>query len=412
MTTRKNQRGFTLVELIIVVAIMAILAWMIVPAWSRYVTSNKKVACRHNREALLKIYERCLYDSSVPIYANTSDIESIVKGSFRVTSKEVDQYKNCPYGNVTGATDFDASVVTNTADGTVNGSVNTVSAVIHCGHCNDDVVASLETGWRGDVHVAEVDRPISPMVNPPRVPGDDENPGISPGVIPPAKEKYSWPATSGSGSADWWLDLSKMSPEDAEVYRKQWEEAGFTDYVTSGSKDKWYYDMQKPSGIIKAEGTNDRFVYIDNPNKKDAKGRDQKIWYEEDDGTTLGDIYSYSAMHPYWMVKLTGQVHEYDADAFFEQYGGRYFPNEDYDENDPDSGSEFYEIPVPIAAHSNGDLVKIKVSGKEYTYVYYTEEFDLWGLFLSCERVENYENDPTSYEEDIGGGQCLFRVDF
>ncbi len=51
----KNKKGFTLVELIVVIAIMAILAGMTVPSVLNYIKSYKKVSAKTDTESIFRI---------------------------------------------------------------------------------------------------------------------------------------------------------------------------------------------------------------------------------------------------------------------------------------------------------------------------------------------------------------------
>lgn len=48
----KRRKGFTLIELIVVIAILAILTGLIIPAFSGYTSSAEKVTCQANRRSL------------------------------------------------------------------------------------------------------------------------------------------------------------------------------------------------------------------------------------------------------------------------------------------------------------------------------------------------------------------------
>ncbi|MDD7570949.1 MAG: prepilin-type N-terminal cleavage/methylation domain-containing protein, partial [Faecalibacterium sp.] len=50
----KNKKGFTLVELIVVIAIMAILAGMTVPSVLNYIKSYKKVSAKTDTESIFR----------------------------------------------------------------------------------------------------------------------------------------------------------------------------------------------------------------------------------------------------------------------------------------------------------------------------------------------------------------------
>ena len=54
----RRNKGFSLIELIVVIAIMAVLVGLLVPNVTRSVEKNRAKACRVNREEILGIFER------------------------------------------------------------------------------------------------------------------------------------------------------------------------------------------------------------------------------------------------------------------------------------------------------------------------------------------------------------------
>lgn len=96
---KRAQCGFSLIELIIVVAIMSVLLGLLAPQYVRYVTAKKMTTCQHNREAILRIYERAVYDGSTPILLDNDSIKKVVDNGgigYAPTKNEVAQYLHCP----------------------------------------------------------------------------------------------------------------------------------------------------------------------------------------------------------------------------------------------------------------------------------------------------------------------------
>lgn len=61
---KKDNKGFTLVELVIVIAILAILVGLLAPQYTKYVEKSKKSADVNNMEELVKAVEVYVIDSA------------------------------------------------------------------------------------------------------------------------------------------------------------------------------------------------------------------------------------------------------------------------------------------------------------------------------------------------------------
>lgn len=80
---RRNNRGFSLIELIIVIAIMAILVAIIAPNLTKYLSKSKENADIMNADEIKKIYEQALALTNVEV----TDPDSSVLGNW-VTIRE------------------------------------------------------------------------------------------------------------------------------------------------------------------------------------------------------------------------------------------------------------------------------------------------------------------------------------
>lgn len=69
---RKNHNGFTLVELVVVIAIIGVLAALLVPAMLNYVNKSKQQSC--NADARLIFNNLAAYASELAIKGNTTEL--------------------------------------------------------------------------------------------------------------------------------------------------------------------------------------------------------------------------------------------------------------------------------------------------------------------------------------------------
>lgn len=75
----KNNKGFSILELVVVIAIIATLSGLIVPQFMKYVTTKKAESCRANREAILSVYEECVYGMTLD--ADEASLKTVLAAS-------------------------------------------------------------------------------------------------------------------------------------------------------------------------------------------------------------------------------------------------------------------------------------------------------------------------------------------
>ena len=151
---KSKKAGFSLIELIVVISIMAVLGMVLAPQLVRHVNNNRITACKTDREAILAVYERCIYAQTKQL--ETDDLNAVLNGSDATTWDEVKQYKECPSGgNYTGEVGVDT-------DGDGNADTDLDVAIIHCNHPgHDDVVVDF-IGWDGTELAEGDDDPLDP----------------------------------------------------------------------------------------------------------------------------------------------------------------------------------------------------------------------------------------------------------
>ena len=74
---KKDNKGFTLVELVIVVAILAILVGLLAPQYTKYVEKSRKSADANNLEELVKSFKTAASDPDFVVQEGTYQIVSV-----------------------------------------------------------------------------------------------------------------------------------------------------------------------------------------------------------------------------------------------------------------------------------------------------------------------------------------------
>lgn len=177
---RTNKSGFSLLELIVVISIMAVLGGVLAPQLVRYVNSNRATACKTDREAILAVYERCIYGQTKDL--DTEALRLVLSGGDPATKDEVFQYNKCPSGG-----EYTGEVI-------VNPTTGVYTAIIHCkheGHKHEDAVVDF-IGWGGTEYAEGIDDPLDPPPSSSEPETDEEESEEEPTTI--EGEEYGfWP---------------------------------------------------------------------------------------------------------------------------------------------------------------------------------------------------------------------------
>lgn len=78
-TRRGDERGFTLVELMVVVAILGILVLVAVASYSASVTRSRRVACLHNQQLLMTAVQTYRSDNQGAFPTSLDDLRPLVR---------------------------------------------------------------------------------------------------------------------------------------------------------------------------------------------------------------------------------------------------------------------------------------------------------------------------------------------
>lgn len=320
MKKGNNKSGFSLLELIIVISIMSILGAIITPQIVKHVTTNRATACRTDREAILAVFERCIYAQTKALVVEDLEDMLIEGGVDVATWNEVKQYNACPSSG-----HFTAEVL---------GDV----AIIHCdcsGH--DDAVVDFNL-WSGTELAEGLDAPIDPPTPPAPEP---------PAPEPPESEE---PSSSEPPVGDWGY-WPYADSADGSQRNPVWEGKRFPGQVV---------EVPVPSGLFESRGGN-MYVVIDRsggtgvfpvywewalgPENIDSRGWEQCISWS---GVKINDVESIRFYQDGQPVAgtITG-IHYGDILV----YGGRSYIYASHDESpqkpEPDGtngGNNFYFV--------------------------------------------------------------------
>lgn len=271
MKKERNGRdwGFSLLELIVVISIMAVLGGVVAPQLVRHVNNNRATACKTDREAILAVYERCIYGQTKALA--TDDLNNMIQGGDAATKDEVQQYDNCPSGGT-----FTGEVIENAA-------THVYTAIVHCNHAgHEDAVVDF-IGWNGTEVAEGLDDALPP---PPST--------STPETEQPSSEEES--SSQEEKESGYW-------PYEDDI---RWEGKKFPGQ---------YIEVAVPSGLFTSKEGN-ACVIIDKsgsgvfpiywewnlgPENIDSRGWDQVIVWS---GVTIEDLSAF--VHPSSPTQLTG----------------------------------------------------------------------------------------------------------
>ncbi len=357
-TKRSAQGGFSLIELIIVIALIAALASLLVPSFMSSAARKRVQTCRHNREAVLSVFQRCVYETSDIIEFNVADLNKLIDVNtttgYAAIDSELAPYLHCPtYGEHKQLTSgiWVASIDTDT---------NT--AIIKCTECgdsgydNEDTMESVVVADMIALNLvpAPTQENDNPVVKPTPTPSPESEKrytvsfnmhghGIAPAPQTNIKEgdkatKPSNPKAALYDFCGWYEDASFSTPFDFDTpimhnytLHAKWEGAQlgkvwpYASDLTwwnaedlakrhageyrganlDGNFNEMWIDITCPSGVFTSLAGKQFVVVGQNENGADGS---QKINLSEAESP---EIYA-SESSRQWLIPLSGNIREVD----------------------------------------------------------------------------------------------------
>lgn len=239
------QRGFSLVELILVIGILTVIASVGTVGFLRYVERNRQRACKANREAVVNVFVSCVYNDVLD--STTTDIQKVLNNpediptnSFTKSAlREVERYNSEKNAH---RSFYTAEVTEYTSGGR-----HRVCSVT-CSECGNRVELDV-----ADWSTAVVEEGLDTFTG--KTPWETKEP-YDPEVTPVAEVT---PTPTVDWNLDYWpyQDSSRWDTAGAYVGRKivvecpsgiQISKSG-TRYVLVGSKDGGTYNIEYEKAI-------------------------------------------------------------------------------------------------------------------------------------------------------------------
>ena len=191
-------KGFSLIELIVTIAIITTLAGLIVPQFVSYITNKKTMGCEENRKAILNIYEKCVYGTGTTETLSAADITAGKQSILGVNDADFKLLVSAStgsedeYNNLVIPDEYKEEIKRHFScpdGGTITVEVIDGVAYCECSCTEHDTCVTDMTGWEGvesegldpgfDIPTVAVTPSPTPSATPTTTPTPSPTPAIS-----------------------------------------------------------------------------------------------------------------------------------------------------------------------------------------------------------------------------------------
>ena len=411
LNKKKSSRlGFSLIELVIAIAIMVVLIGLIAPNFVQQTKKNREKACRQNREAILAVYQRCVYDTSVQALNVSTKPDYTVEGlgnvipqsdgkvEFSPVSGELQTYAKCPVDKTT-CYHVDGKYGINTSEGT---------AWIECPVCGDIVSIDMVGGFKHVEPSPDPDKPV-PTKEPVVTPTPERfytvtfnNMGHGKSVPSQTVSELTHYRATNPGSLDapyytfggWFdnascsgstFDFSTEITHDMTLYAKwthndgTWPVWPYLDDDTWWDADSFTHGADVTAHNITSHNGEDKYVKIKTPTG---------IFKSKSGASFVGiEAADFVEIHEYEAASPEAYIHSgHNSAPALVQLSGNTFKYDITGKKDSDT--------IKFNTLVNGDLLIFNDNGTEYYYVFWHESES--GQTITMSRIRNYEKHPAN----------------
>ena len=144
----EDNRGISIIEIVVALAIVVTLSGLLIPQFMKYATDKRETACLEHREAIIGVCEKMVYGRQYPV----SSMDGLILDDTHIGllppsipaeyKEDLKRHANCPDGGVMTIT--------------TSGATIQCTCSVHSGTVSSDV-----TTWSGHAESSE-DPPVNP----------------------------------------------------------------------------------------------------------------------------------------------------------------------------------------------------------------------------------------------------------